>query len=430
MKFLKMLTLAVFAMALAGAAMGPTQAGATVLCVGEAEGVCPEVDEYPANTKVTGSLAEGTEAEISNSIGTIKCSGSTIEAETSEAEAELLAGSVTGLSFTGCSLKSTACTLTAEHLPFAASWQWTESGDGFLTVSAGEKGVPAIKESCGSLIKCTLSSEKLGLDFTGGEPGSIVASAEALSKTEGFLCPKTSSFTATYTLSAPESGYVFLSRIANGLTRLCKTAPSLLEFLTCGSGEFYEGVTKSELDTGTAGTFTSGAETITCDKIKVFGDFTRNGPPLNNVNGGITTLNIKGSGASNYCTSNLGGETPDVFVEMLNTPYNRAAIVFRDVAAPQGELVVSSLNGPVLMKLLVELAAGQKFCEYEKDELIFKIKNASTEITRLEINGSWRKRNNSAAVCPAMLTQSAKLNFKRTSDTGGGELYIANVEHP
>jgi len=188
-------TAAIAAMALLGAG----SASATVLCK-ENKSSCGSA--YPVPTNISASLVAGTTAKLVSSLGTVECTVSTSSGQTTTAGTPLL-GLIETLTFSSCKLGKTACTVTTENLPYAASISASGSGNGSMTVSSDGSGEPRAFVKCGSAIECIFGQTAATLTAVGGNPAVLKAEAIELKikKNEGFICPSVAKWTAEYAVS-------------------------------------------------------------------------------------------------------------------------------------------------------------------------------------------------------------------------------------
>jgi hypothetical protein len=204
----KLLSLAGIAAIAAMAFLGAGTASATRLCKTAAgAGTCGSI--YGAGTKIS---ASSTEATLVTSLGTVVCKKSTVGGKTTTAGGGAgvpVAGTVESLTFSECKLGSTSCTATAVHLNYTATVAWTSGNNGTFTVGKGTGGAPGAHVVCGSFIDCTFTGEGIQLDVDGGEPALVLAKEEVLAKEAGgFFCPSSSTWTATYTVTAPNPLFI------------------------------------------------------------------------------------------------------------------------------------------------------------------------------------------------------------------------------
>jgi len=200
MRHTKMIGLALVAalavMAMAGAA---SASAAATLCSTNTSPCTGTV--YGSGTKISSQLKSGTVATLTTSIGNVVCKKSSVGGATTNTTGH---GEISTLSFTECSLGTTSCTVKAVNLNYTAESFASGGGNGTLTISpkAG-LGSPGASVECGSFINCTFTSSDLVLDVTGGNPATIIAKEEELTRTGG-LCPSSSKWDAEYEVTAPK----------------------------------------------------------------------------------------------------------------------------------------------------------------------------------------------------------------------------------
>ncbi len=195
----------VIAAAAAALILAPTAALGTALCEdapGEESGCGLP---YEKNTVFK---ATSTNTVFSTSLGTIACLESKFEAETTQdatGSKEPLSGLIKTLSFSGCKVGSTPCTVKVSSLP-SISTSWTEKANGTLKFSEAKDA--AIE--CEGLFACAYSANPI-FAVTGGEAGkaTLTLSKESLTVKSGAFCPKTAAWTATYVFTAPLGGKIF-----------------------------------------------------------------------------------------------------------------------------------------------------------------------------------------------------------------------------
>ena len=218
MKYVKILGLAAVAAMALMAFLGASTASATVLCkTTPVTGVCPEGWDYPKETVIHASLEKETSAELWRSnekneeielVDT--CTASTVEGITTNTggSAETVKGPITALTW---GEPGTACTRpTTTSVP--GSLEVHAIGDthnGTLTGSGSSVQVETV------FGKCTYGTgENLDLGIvTGGSMATIDIDAKVtLVKDDGIgICPKTTRWTAKYTVTNPEPLYVATS---------------------------------------------------------------------------------------------------------------------------------------------------------------------------------------------------------------------------
>lgn len=140
------------------------------------------------------AVAHAVNPRILSSLGTVECEKSLTEVTVLNELSELILAHLLALSFEGnCHLGGTACTVTTETLGLHS---FTKTGS--LTASVRSTGGTKVKAKCGSFINCTFGGEPV-LVASSSAGGEITLTAnKAVLKGEGFLCPLTSEFDATY----------------------------------------------------------------------------------------------------------------------------------------------------------------------------------------------------------------------------------------
>ena len=216
MKYVKILGLAAVAAMAMMALLGAGSASATVLCqttpqeIEKVKGVCPAGWDYPAGTVVDGSLEESAtlwrtnekdeEVELLDT-----CKTSTVKGPTANtgSSTETVTGAIEELTWKEC----TRPTETFVNGELEIHWiSGTHNG----TVTG--KNTSVLVETI--VGKCTFGTAATGTDIgtaTGGTMGTIdIATTVPLIKddTAFQVCPKTSFWTAKYTVTSPEPLYV------------------------------------------------------------------------------------------------------------------------------------------------------------------------------------------------------------------------------
>jgi hypothetical protein len=215
MKYLKILGLAAVAAMALMAVAGAGTASATELCTVNTS-PCPAASKYNSGTVIE---ASSTNATLTSSLGNVVCTGSSIKGTTTSSGGSKLSveGTMESLSFSGCTLTtpfSTTkhnCTVTGINLHYKGVAAKTTQPNGTLTVTSGGSGDPGAKVDCGAnVLRCQFTSPSIVLDVTGGSPATVLAKEESLNRTvyEGGLCPSTSTWDATYTVTKPHALYL------------------------------------------------------------------------------------------------------------------------------------------------------------------------------------------------------------------------------
>jgi hypothetical protein len=207
MKHLKLLGMAIVAVAAMTAFLGAGSASATVLCK-TATSPCTG-GTYPSGTSITASLKAGTLSELGTSLGTIACTKSGTSGKTTSAGGAgvPVTAVIDALTFEECKLGSTSCTFASLHKPYNAKIAWTSGSNGNLEVGSSGAGNPAVSMKCGIFINCEFSTANAALGVTGGTPALAEANNISLSRSGG-ICPSTSTWKATYSVSAPSPLFV------------------------------------------------------------------------------------------------------------------------------------------------------------------------------------------------------------------------------
>jgi len=191
-------------------ALGESTAAATALCETEVvEGNCAR-----PFAKETIYLGKAASSVFETSLGTITCASS-IEGKLSEgptAAEKPLATSVTSLTFSSCLLGGSACTVTPSGLPYSGSLLWTGGDNGTLTMKAGGAGPIKATVKCGFTVSCTIEAEP-PLTLDGKASNATLAASKAKLTTSGLICPKEAIWSATYTLSAPGMGKMYVGSV-------------------------------------------------------------------------------------------------------------------------------------------------------------------------------------------------------------------------
>jgi hypothetical protein len=407
-----------------GKAWGSAPKPGPVLCEAELE-VCPTFATFAAKTEVKGELAKETEAVLSTSLATPKCTTASIAGQALESEGGLLNGEISAWKFESCKSGATSCTVAAKNLPYKAAFTYTEAGNATIAISA-LKEAPRVEVVCGSLISCTFASPAQ-LTFEGGEPAAIKASEAALSVVSGSKCPeKAGSLSATFTLQQPGGGNAQMARRGGATTLLCTANPVLnpaTRRLRCPipPGLGYAGEIRGSLVPTTAATikvFGFPTKFVTCNEAKLVGKFEENGSSA--VPGGVTELKLTAVGGG-QCTSTLTGANPPVTVSMLNLPYSKSMISYERTTGPQATLGFAGASGGQA-GLLINYAG--LVCRYHPFSFDAAITNASgASETLMTISGIWDHDQLNDPACPLSLISDALMLLKRPG-AGGTEVNL------
>jgi hypothetical protein len=187
MKYVKMLGLAAVAAMALMAFLGASSASATVLCKTNTD---PCGAGWIYSGPLVTSLQNGTSV-LKSTGGSLEdtCTTSEVTGSVSESEAS---GTVTGLTFTGCSKPTSVVnqdgTLTLEGNTLKAT--------GFEVTVEAVSGV--------SCVYSANTGTTLGT-FTGGNPATTTINAVVNKKSGSFLCPSDSKWEGTYVVTTPAS---------------------------------------------------------------------------------------------------------------------------------------------------------------------------------------------------------------------------------
>jgi len=161
-----------------------------VLCeIAELE--CTE-DAYPNPTTIVGHAED---PELHTSIGTAVCDESLAELTLLNELRQLILSHILSLTFIGCKLGSTTCTVTATKLGDNSITHKAEPLEGLVTSTGGTEA----NVKCGSLINCTYGgTPSLTLHSLNDGMTHLLTNETELTVKKGFFCPKTSKWDASY----------------------------------------------------------------------------------------------------------------------------------------------------------------------------------------------------------------------------------------
>lgn len=162
MRLIKMLSLLIIALAVVGADSEMAEATPLEEVVWCQERVvnCPVGKRLPE--AIFHAKTGNGETEFLTNAGTVSCETSKILLEN---KSSLVHGEVTALTFSGCTLGKTACTLTAENLNYLFKGMLT-TNDLEYEIILSEKnpnGMPQISAKCGSLISCVFGAKEISI---------------------------------------------------------------------------------------------------------------------------------------------------------------------------------------------------------------------------------------------------------------------------
>lgn len=397
----------------------PTQLSATALCEWESYS-CAAM--FPAKTALQGSLKAETEASFTTGVGTVQCKESVLKGETTAEVAEPLPGSIGTLEFNACTLSGKSCTVTSENRPYETKLTYKE-GNGTLVISGKEKS-PTIKLKCGETLSCTLSGTP-EVPFESGKPAKIVFSKVKALKSEG-ACAETA-FTATYALTSPKSGTVYVSQRAALPAKLCTATPTeVMDELKCPGGSGYAGeIVKGELAAGVAyfRSTTDASKEVTCNEASYTGKFKEDGGPIAGVGiSGMTFSQNVGGKPGKPCSSTFT-TSPTVTITVENLNYSTSLIRYQGKYNPQGELDIRPAGGSAIQIKLVINNGGPDTCKYTAERMYglwYNGVGANPSLLNPMGFGTWT-RVAGAGECPDGLVSSATMNVKSSTN---GNLYI------
>jgi hypothetical protein len=202
MRNMKILGLGMLAALAAMAFLGAGTASATKLCSVNTS-PCPAGNTYGKGTAIKAQLVAGTNSTMASGFVNISCSESTISGKTtSEGGAGAVTGTISSVTWKGCTSGLGACTASALNTPWSAEVTGS-GGNGTMSIS-GAGG----KFTCGG-VTCEYAASKASVSVSGGNPATIKASSISFSKIGGgFLCSSTASWSGTYEATAPKPLFI------------------------------------------------------------------------------------------------------------------------------------------------------------------------------------------------------------------------------
>lgn len=202
MRNMKILGLGLLAAMAAMAFMGAGTASATKLCSVNTS-PCPAGNTYGKGTAIKAQLVAGASSTMTSGFVNISCSESTISGKTtSEGGAGAVTGTISSVTWKGCTSGLGACTASALNTPWSAEVTGS-GGNGTMSIS-GAGG----KFTCGG-VTCEYAASKASVSVSGGNPATIKASNISFSKIGGgFLCSSTASWSGTYEATAPKPLFI------------------------------------------------------------------------------------------------------------------------------------------------------------------------------------------------------------------------------
>lgn len=337
--------LALLVLALAGAGT----ASATQLC---GDTTCETV--YESGQTLEAGLVESTSATFAlPGIGTVSCSTSVLKGKTTAKTGSPLNGEITGLTFEGCKIGETGCTVKAINLPYKATIAETGQGSGTLTASSGGSGSPGAEASCS--LKCTATATEVALSVEGGAAAIVKAKEAKLKKTSGIFCPETMTWTAEYQVTTPQPMLV-----GPAPTVLCEEAPDANGVCPKGKGYPSKKV-YGDLAAG-VGSFEDVPATgkkISCEVVSFVGEHTENGK------GEVGTLNYEsktgGPCSSNWAKTAKTQVNPPIAVTVgKKLPFTDSFFMYKPAGSAQGILSF----GTQFNELALSVDKGAVACVY------------------------------------------------------------------
>jgi hypothetical protein len=216
MRLIKMLDLAAIAAAVAMAFVGASSALAVtsleevVVCKLDVS-TCLSGETYGSGTKIDGELVAGTHSTLLTPLGNVLCNESETEGELTSALAH---GSITSVTFGGCTVGSNTCTVETENTPYLVKVLLTTNhAEYHALVTSGGGGEPKALTDCGSsALKCYFHHAEILFTVLLKSTDVVWDVSQELKRTggSGFLCPTTSTWDAEYLVRClePEGTYV------------------------------------------------------------------------------------------------------------------------------------------------------------------------------------------------------------------------------
>jgi len=302
-KTMKLIGLAALALMAFGGA-GSASASPTTLCKTATDSPnCATNDQYSANTSLTASGEFG--VEFPGMPWSLKCTQSTLNAETTGQTGEPLPVKLSQWTFSGCTTPNgKACTGATTNLPYAGgSLAWTTGSNGTLKFGSGGTGEPRWTFECPSVgLKCSFAIP--GITFNGGSPGQLSLPNVTLDhkgQLECFGLYEAKLIANSFTISSPSSAYVAKPETAKPGTGLCKANES-----PCAAANLYRAGTVITAEATNFKITGAGAE-YTCGKATLVTETTaRSDNPLPlTVTGSVLSSCKYGAGSCNTYTEEL-----------------------------------------------------------------------------------------------------------------------------
>jgi hypothetical protein len=241
-----------------------------------------------------------------------------------------------------------------------------------------------------------------------------VASKESLKAGEGTACPKESSWTGTYTFTAPSAGLVYVQPEPARPVRLCKEDVAPL----CNPGTTYPINTplEAKLETGASAEFT----------LKI-----NNGPDMttsctsSTLAGETTSLDTWPLEAK-FATLSFAGCGPVCSVTALRLNY-KAEIEATATGHGSGTITMrSGGNGPPR----ITVNCGVNYvCSYEMkaNTLVTTVPGGATPPAKLSVNSTFDEKVESEAKCSQTMTWKGTYKFTKPENGGTPKMWIVRL---
>jgi hypothetical protein len=246
---------------------------------------------YGKGSVIEASLKAGTKSVLKAGFANPECEEEAIKGEVTNAggKGTNVSGAVTSLTFGKCNM--TVAILKKGSFSIKS----TSGGNGTVTLEGFEVTFSNGGASCtyGGSISASLS---------GGAMASISTNASVTRLAGGFLCANPATWTADFTVTAPEPLYV----ANNEGAVLCKTATGCADDVY-GKGTAIEAALKS----GVSSVLKANFATISCEETAIKGEVTNPGAPGEGIGGPITSFSFGKCGAATVEVLKKGSFTID-----------------------------------------------------------------------------------------------------------------------
>jgi hypothetical protein len=211
MKYAKMLGLAALAALAVMAVVGAGTASAKVCSTTGTGTACAGSHGKVETGNIEASLNAGTATLVSGFV-TVNCSESTAAGALAGGGSSPATGTLTSLTFSKCETSGGSACTAGTNASGANAWPVT------ITTGAAPNGTMTVGKVTGEFTclgtTCKYTAEPAGskgeIVVKGGEPALIEAKAVALTKEtgSGFLCSGTATWSGTYKITTPASGFL------------------------------------------------------------------------------------------------------------------------------------------------------------------------------------------------------------------------------